>query len=271
MENGQRMAKKNPFSLEGKTALVAGASRGIGLAIAEALAEAGAHTILASRSTEVLEKHAERLRSAGLSAEARALDMASGESIEKLASGLPAVDVLVNVAGTNVRKAFEDYTPAEYERIMSTNMHGIFQLTQAVGRKMLERGQGGKVINIGSLTSMVGIPYLTVYAMTKSGLAGMTRVLAAEWGAQNIQVNLIAPGFILTDLNRDMWQSQTMRDWLKGAQANPRMGTPEDIAPLAVFLSGPGSDYVTGQVIAVDGGYSTCAVWPFTPAAPAAS
>ena len=93
----------------------------------------------------------------------------------------------------------------------------------------------------------------------------MTKALAAEWGRHNIQVNCIAPGFSLTDLNRKMWQQPRMNEWLRGAQASPRLGTPEDIAPLAVFLSGRGSDYITGQIIAVDGGYTTTAVWPFEP------
>ncbi len=103
--------------------------------------------------------------------------------------------------------------------------------------------------------------------MTKSALAGLTRVLAAEWGEYNIQVNCIAPGFILTDLNRDMWRPDEMKQWLQGVQPNPRLGTPEDIAGLSVFLSGPASDYVTGQVIASDGGYTTTAKWPFGPSA----
>ena len=138
-------------------------------------------------------------------------------------------------------------------------------LTQNAGRRMVERGRGGKVLFIGSLMSVLGLPYLTVYAMTKSALAGLTRSLAAEWGRHNIQVNCIAPGFILTDLNRKMWESKIMSEWLAGAQANPRMGTPEDVAPMAAFLCGPGADYITGQVIAIDGGYTTTAVWPFQP------
>src|SRR5260221_14656260 len=115
--------------------------------------------------------------------------------------------------------------------------------------------------------SLLGLPYLSVYAISKGGLAGLTRVLAAEWGRHNIQVNCIAPGFILTDLNRAMWQQGPMADWLQGAQANPRMGKPEDVAPLAVFLASSGADYITGQTIAVDGGYSTTANWPFEPGA----
>jgi gluconate 5-dehydrogenase len=253
------------FSLKGKTALVAGASRGIGLAIAKALAAEGAHTILAARSMDALEINAAALREQGCSASAAYLDVTQSDSIRALAESIEAPDILVNVSGANLRKQFEKYTKEEYERILQTNLHGIVELTQLLGAKMVARGRGGKVVNIGSLMSLLGLPYLSVYAITKGALAQLTKVLAAEWGRHNIQVNCIAPGFILTDLNRAMWQEGYMRDWLKGAQANPRMGTPEDIAPLAVFLSGAGSDYITGQVIAVDGGYSTTAVWPFEP------
>ncbi|HLJ18241.1 MAG TPA: SDR family oxidoreductase [Bryobacteraceae bacterium] len=255
----------NPFSLEGRTALIAGASRGIGLAIARGMAAAGARTILAARSADVLEKHAGELRSAGYRAETLPLDIADKGSVHSAAEAAGTVDILVNVAGTNVRKRFIEYTEEEFDRILQTNLHGVVTLTQAVGRKMIARGKGGKVIMIGSLMSLLGLPYLAPYAISKSGMAGMTRVLAAEWGEHNIQVNLIAPGFILTDLNRDMWQSETMAKWMDGVQSNPRLGTPDDIAPLAVFLAGSGSDFVTGQVIAVDGGYSTTARWPFQP------
>src|SRR5205814_6912520 len=126
----------------------------------------------------------------------------------------------------------------EYEHILQTNLHGIVELTQKIGAKMIARRQGGKIVNIGSLMSLLGLPYLSIYAITKGALAQLTRVLAAEWGRHDIQVNCIAPGFILTDLNRDMWQQPHMEQWLRGVQANPRLGRPEDIAPLAVFLSG---------------------------------
>ncbi len=253
----------NGKQLSGKRALVAGASRGIGLAIARQIAEAGAHTILASRSLSTLETLAASMREHGLSAEALAMDTSDRKSIEEASARVGDVDILINVAGTNVRKRFEQYTVDEYEKIMNTNLHGLVALTQKVGARMIERGQGGKIVTIGSLMSLLGLPYLTVYAMTKSAVAGLTRSLAAEWGKHNIQVNCIAPGFIITDLNRDMWASQEMKDWLAGCQANPHTGKPEDIAPLAVFLSGSGADYITGQVIAVDGGYTTTAVWPF--------
>lgn len=256
---------QNPFSLAGKTALVAGASRGIGQAIAEALARAGARTILASRNREALDAIAAGLRAEGCAAEAAELDVASRESRTRLVESLPDIDILLNVAGINKRLRFEDYSREDYDRLLETNLHGIVELTQAIGRRMIERGAGGKIVNIGSLTSVTGLPFVSVYTVTKAALAGLTRALAAEWGRHNIQVNCIAPGFIVTDLNRDMWSQGPMLEWLKQSQANPRTGTPEDVAPLAVFLAGPASDYITGQVIAVDGGFLATQVWPFQP------
>lgn len=214
-----------------------------------------------------LEREAEELRAQGHTAVAVQLDLMDNASIRECANSVGNVDILVNVSGTNVRKPFTEYTAEEYDRILQTNLHGIVELTRCVGGKMVARGKGGKIINIGSLMSLLGLPYLTTYAITKSALAGLTRTLAAEWGRYNIQVNCIAPGFILTDLNRAMWQEPVMHQWLQGAQANPKMGTPEDVAPLAVFLASAGSDYVSGQVIPVDGGYSTTARWPFEPQA----
>ncbi len=253
------------YSLEGRTALIAGASRGIGLAIARAMAAQGARTVLAARSIDSLQAEAAALRESGHSASALALDIADNDSIDAAAAACPDASILVNVAGTNVRRRFQDYTPEEYDLIMQTNLHGIARLTRLVGSRMVERGEGGKIVNIGSLTSLLGLPYLSIYAMTKSALAGLTRVLAAEWAHSNVQVNCIAPGFILTDLNRDMWQPAHMTEWLGTVQANPRLGTPDDIAGLAVFLASPASDYITGQVIASDGGYTTTAKWPFEP------
>jgi len=249
------------FSLSGKAALIAGASRGIGLAIAQALSSAGAGTILAARSLETLQAHAKKL------ADSRALhlDLTRSDSIREAAESAGDVDILVNVSGTNIRKRFEQYSKEEYERVLQTNLHGIVELTQLIGAKMIARGKGGKIINIGSMMSLLGLPYLSVYAITKGALGQLTKVLAAEWGRHNIQVNCIAPGFIITDLNRQMWEPPEMAAWLRRSQANPRLGRPEDVAPAAVFLASRGADYITGQIIAVDGGYSTTAVWPFEP------
>jgi gluconate 5-dehydrogenase len=251
------------LNLRSKIALVAGASRGIGLAIAKSMAEAGARTLMASRSIDQLEAHAKALREEGLSAAAVHLDLTSSESIQKCADIVGAVDILVNVAGTSIRKPFEQYTREDYDYIMQTNLHGIFELTQKVGGRM--QAKGGKIINIGSIMCTHGLPYASIYGISKGAIGMMTKSLAAEWGKYNIQVNCIAPGFILTDLNRKMWEAPEMAEWRKGVQANPRMGTVEDVAPLAVFLAGKGADFITGQIIAVDGGYTTTAVWPFQP------
>jgi len=253
MQDGHRLDKK--------VALIVGASRGIGLAIAREIAGAGAQTTLASRDLPALEREAEALRDKGLRATARVLDVNRLDP----AADFSGLDILVNVTGTNIRKRFEDYSKQEFESLMETNLSGLVQLTQRVGREMITRRTGGKILFIGSLMSLLGLPYLTAYAMTKSAIAGLTRSLAAEWGRYNIQVNCIAPGFILTDLNRQMWQDDEMKRWLGASQANPRMGTPDDISPLAAFLCGPGADYITGQVIAVDGGFTTTSVWPFEP------
>ncbi len=251
-----------PFSLTGKTALIAGASRGIGLAIARGMRDAGADVILAARSKDKLDALALEMNGRAIE-----LDIKDPDSIRHAAEAAGDVDILVNVAGTNVRRRFEEYTDEEYDHILQTNLHGIVRLTQLVGKRMIARGKGGKIVSIGSLMSISGLPYLTIYSITKGAIGQLTKSLAAEWAKYNIQVNCIAPGFILTDLNRDMWASSVeMQNWLKGVQANDRLGVPEDIAPLAVLLAAPGSDYITGQVIAVDGGYSTTAKWPFAPA-----
>jgi gluconate 5-dehydrogenase len=258
------MSLRSVFSLAGKKVLVAGASRGIGLAIAQAVAAAGADTVLAARSMEALEREAEALLAEGYQAAALHLDMTDEASVERAAAH-GEWDVLINVSGTNVRRPFEAYTAAEIEYLFSTNLHGLVRLTQDVGRGMIARGRGGSIVHIGSLTSLQGLPYVSVYTMTKSALAGLTRSLAAEWGPHGITVNCIAPGFIITDLNRAMWQPEEMHAWLKATQSIPRAGVSADIAPLAVFLAGPGASYITGQVIAVDGGSSTTKRWPYTP------
>ncbi len=254
------MAFVNPFSLNGKTALIAGASRGIGLAIARGMRDAGATVILAARSKDKLDVLAAELEGRALE-----LDVKNADSIRRAAAEAGDVDILVNVAGTNIRSRFEEFSDEDYDHVLQTNLHGIVRLTQLVGARMIERGVGGKIISIGSLLTLSGLPYMSVYSITKGAIGQLTKSLAAEWAQYDIQVNCIAPGFILTDLNREMWRPEEMREWARGAQANDRLGTPEDVAPLAVFLASPGADYITGQVIAVDGGYSTTAKWPFTP------
>ncbi len=245
--------------LDKQVVMVSGASRGIGLAIAEATAAAGAVTLVAARSKPELDAIAGRIGGRAIQ-----LDFTDEDSISRAAEEAGEVDVLINVAGMNIRKPFEDYTREEIERLMQTNFTGLARLTQLVGRRMIRRRKG-KVIHIGSLSSLLGVPYISIYAATKGALGQLTRALAAEWGRHNITVNCIAPGFILTDLTREVWKDEKMLEWLAGSQAIGRLGTPEDISALAVFLASPQSDYITGQIIAVDGGHSTTTIWPFEP------
>jgi gluconate 5-dehydrogenase len=259
------MAPYDRFSLVDRTILVAGASRGIGLAIGREVAAAGARTILAARSIDRLREEASRLVADGLRAEAVELDVTDRAAVEEVVRSLPDLDGLVNVAGTNIRKRFETYTEEEYERILATNLHAQVDITRLVGARMLARGRGGKVIFIGSANQLSSLPYLAIYAMTKAALGGLTRALAAEWGDQGIQVNCIVPGLIWTDLTAAVWSDPAIAAWREGVQAIQRWGTPEDIAPLAVYLLGTASDFVTGQSIAVDGGYTTTKIWPFRP------
>jgi gluconate 5-dehydrogenase len=259
------MAPYERFSLAGRTILVAGASRGIGLAIAREIAAAGAHVLLAARTVAELERQAALLRDKGLEASAVRLDIADIADIRGIAPTLPDLDGLVNVAGTNIRKRFETYTDEEQDRIVGTNLGGPLELTKVVGARMLARGKGGKVVFIGSSNQLTALSYLSLYAMTKAALGGLTRALAAEWGAQGIRVNCVAPGLIWTDLTAPVWGDPAITAWRDGVQAMPRWGTPEDIAPLVVYLLGPASDFVTGQTFAVDGGYTTTKIWPFRP------
>jgi gluconate 5-dehydrogenase len=256
------------FSLEGRVALVIGASRGIGEAIAAALSEAGAHVIAAARSMDKLEALARRQREQGGKISPLALDVTDRASIasgvEQVLQENGRVDILVNVAGMNIRKRAEDYTREEFDRLLATNVEGLFYATQLIGTQM-KRQRRGKIINIGSLTTAIAFPFLSIYAMTKGAIGQLSKVLALEWAPYNVQVNVIAPGFIVTDLNRKLWEREDMRAWLRGTQANPRLGAPGDVAGLAIFLASPASDYVTGQVIFVDGGHTAGSVWPFQP------
>lgn len=251
------------FSLQGRTAFVAGASRGIGLAIGRAMAEAGARVILGARTGSVLDERVQELRDARLEVEALLLDATNPASVANAGEVLPPLDILVNVVGTNVRKPFLSYQPSEVHGLLETNLLSIMDLSRVLGGRMVSAGRGGKVLFIGSLVIEIGVPNVSVYAATKGAIAALTKALAAEWGAAGIQVNCIIPGLILTDLNRRMWESPELRTWLATAQANPRLGLPEDVAPLAVFLAGSGADFITGQAIAVDGGYTTTRIWPF--------
>ena len=253
------------FSLEGRTALVSGASRGIGKAIALGLAEAGADVAVGARSREALEAVAAEISAMGARALALPLDVSQVAAIpgavRQVVDTLGPIDILFNVAGINIRKPAVEVEEDDFDRVMDINIKGAYFLCREVGRGMI-RQQRGKVINIASLTSAIGLPKITVYTSSKGALAQLTKGLAVEWTPHNIQVNAIAPGLIRTDLNKDLWEDEKMLDWALGVTPAGRLGTPEDIVGAAIFLASPAADFVSGQVLFVDGGIMSGSMWP---------
>jgi NAD(P)-dependent dehydrogenase (short-subunit alcohol dehydrogenase family) len=255
----------NLFSLEGRVALVTGGGRGIGRGIAEGLAAHGAKVVCAARTRSQLDDAAAAIEAAGEDALAVEMDVADLASIERgveaVLSHYGQIDILVNDAGMNIREPIVEVTEAHYDQIMAVNLKGLYFLTQAVARHMIPRRQG-KVINIGSLTTGVGLTWVSVYAATKGAVGQLTKVQALELGPHNIQANAICPGFVLTQSIEKIWSDPKLRAWGEGRIAMGRLATPADMAGTAVFLASPASDYVTGQMIYVDGGFMAGETWP---------
>lgn len=253
------------FDLHGRRALVSGASRGMGRAIALGLAEAGAEVAVAARSQEALEKVAAEISALGRKALAVSLDVSRPKDIpgavQRVTEELGPLDILFNVAGTNIRRPIAEMEEADYDQVMDVNIKGAYFLCREVGKGMIAQ-QRGKVINIASVTSAIGLAKVTAYACSKGALAQLTRGLAVEWGPHGIQVNAIAPGFIRTDFNRKLWENKAMLDWAVGGTPAGRLGTPEDVVGAALFLSSPAADFITGQILFVDGGYMAGRPWP---------
>jgi 2-deoxy-D-gluconate 3-dehydrogenase len=255
------------FRLDGRAALVTGASRGIGRAIALGLAGAGADVALAGRDAATLAPVAAEIEAAGRRALALRLDVADVDSlpgaVEEAAAGLGGIDILVNNAGINIRKDSLEVTPADWDAVLDTNLKGAFFLTQAVGRHMIARGHG-KILNIGSMSAYLGLPTIAAYTSTKAALQQLTRLLAVEWADHNIQVNAIAPGWIATDLTAPLQEKPELRpryEWVLSRTPAGRFGAPEELAGAAVFLCSSAADFITGQVLAVDGGILAGSDW----------
>jgi len=249
------------FRLDGKVALVTGASRGIGRALALALGRAGADLALASRTVEALESCAAEARALGVRALTVPLDVAdlgaARRAVEQTAAELGRLDVLVNVAGVNRRKPALEITEEDWDLVVDTNLRSVFFLCQAAGRLMVAQGSGS-IVNIGSLTCTITIRKtvgLSPYAASKSGLLGVTRALATEWAPHGVRVNVLSPGYIVTDLTAPLQANAEFDAWVLSRVPMGRWGTPEDLAGACVFLASDASRYVTGQMINVDGGW----------------
>lgn len=253
------------FSLAGKTALITGATGGIGEALAIGFAQAGATVGINGRSTEKVNATCGMITASGDVAVPLVADLTSVDACRQLVSdahtALGRIDILVNCAGMNRRKPSVEVTEEDWETILNVNLRSAYFLSQATHPIMAAQG-GGKVINIGSVTNTYALDGVTVYGATKAGLAQVTRTMAIEWAPDNIQVNMIAPGFIQTPLTEaGLFQNERRRRWLEARTPLRRPGQPRDLLGAALLLASPASDYMTGTTITVDGGFLIGGSW----------
>ncbi len=246
------------FDLSGRKALVTGASRGLGQAIAEALASAGAEVALTARDAASLEETLSRIEKTGRRASRHALDVrdaaACGTVIEKAAAQMGGLDILVSNAGHEEVRPSLEVDEALWERIVDTNLKGAFFCAQAAARVMAKAGRGS-IVNLCSLTSYVGIPTAVPYGSSKTGLLGMTRALAAEWAGFGIRVNAIAPGYFRTAMTEGFYADAGWEQAMLGKIPQKRFGRMDDLVGPVLFLASDASAYVTGHCIPVDGGF----------------
>jgi gluconate 5-dehydrogenase len=246
------------FSLAGRTALVTGSSRGLGNAIATGFAAAGAAIVVNGSDPVRLATAASSLRDQGCKVTEAAFDVTDERAVvaafEKLDAEGIAVDILVNNAGIQLRKLLVDLSVAEWQRVIDTNLTSAFVVGREAARRMIRRGRGGKIINIGSLTSEVARATVAPYTAAKGGIKLLTRSMAAEWAEHDIQANAIGPGYMMTEMNKALIDNPTFDTWVKGRTPSKRWGRPEELVGAAVFLASAASGYVNGQIIYVDGG-----------------
>ncbi len=243
------------FRLDNKVALVTGAASGLGAAIATALAQAGATVAVHGNRRAATETAA----AIGPKAAAFRADLSStdgaGDLFAQVKDKFGRVDILINNAGTIIRHAADEYPLEDWQTVLQVNLTSVFQLSQFAGRDMIERNAPGKIVNIASLLSFQGGIRVPAYAASKGGVAQLTKALANEWAAKNIQVNAIAPGYFATTNTEALQADETRNRQILERIPAGRWGQPNDLAGAALFLSAPASNYVTGTVITVDGGW----------------
>ena len=248
------------FDLSGKVAIVTGASRGLGQCFGRALASAGADLIVTSRDVDNLQPFCQEIESLGRRVMPLELDVRDQESIQHMAAAAQdafgQIDVLVNNAGCNVRKPSSEITWDDWNLVLDTNLRGTFFVAQAIARHMIAQ-QSGRIINIGSVTSVFGYAGLAPYCASRGGVKQLTMSLADDWGSHGITVNCLAPGWFKTEQNRVLYDNEKWVDYLVDRIPLKRPGQPQDLDGAIVFLASDASDYVTGQTLLVDGGIST--------------
>lgn len=246
------------FKLKGNVALVTGASRGLGQGMALALAEAGADVALVARTKSSLEETAAMVEKVGSKALVLQADLAQNSESERVVKDTVAhfgqIDILLNAAGTQIRKPIAEMTEQDYDYLMSVNLKALYFLSQAAVKEMVKRHKG-KIINIASLASSIGLSNISIYGVSKGGVASMTRQFAVELAKQNIQVNSIGPGYFITELTAALFKDEERAKWVLGKIPMGRTGDADDLKGAAVFLASAASDYITGQILNVDGGW----------------
>jgi gluconate 5-dehydrogenase len=253
----QSMATNPLFDLSGKTALVTGSTRGLGRAMIEGLARAGAAVVVNGTSPAGVAAAVAELRSAGFNADGVAFDVTDEAAIvaafERFDKADTAIDILLNNAGIQFRKPMLELATADWRRVVETNLTSAFVIGREAAKRMVARG-AGKIVNIGSLMSECARATVAPYTVSKGGIKMLTRAMAAEWAASGIQANAIGPGYMVTEMNKALIDNPDFDAWVKGRTPSKRWGKPDELVGAAVFLSSPASNYVNGQIIYVDGG-----------------
>ena len=246
------------FDLTGKTALITGASRGLGFAIAKGFFDDGATVVINGRNLETLEKSANELRAKGGNIFTSSFDVTNSDAIRSsivdVEVKIGAIDILVNNAGIQHRQLLADLKETDWRRVLETNLTAPFLVAQSVAPGMVKR-KSGKIINICSLTSELGRANIAPYTTAKGGLKMLTKSMAVEWAKDNVQVNGIGPGYFLTEMNTALVEDETFNNWVCNRTPAGRWGEPDELSGAAIFLASQASNYVNGQVIYVDGGF----------------
>ena len=251
---------ENAFSLAGKTAVVTGGARGIGMAIATSLARAGSDVVIWDIQEELAKETAGRISAeTGVKTWHYSSDITKKEEVKADAGKILAmagkINILVNNAGVQVRKPALEFTVEEWTSVIDTHLSATFFISQAFVPHMAARGEG-RIINLGSLNCIMAVPNIIAYTAAKSGIAGLTRSMCVEWASMGININAIGPGFVETELTRNLFSNPEKRAWVMGRIPMKRLADPEkDLGAVTVFLASPASGYINGQVVYVDGGW----------------